>query len=295
MIETIRKQQTEIKQLRQDLNALGQMADQFREEMQQTIKQARTEIKLRLANNSSEPTKSLPQTRRQYVQETKEQSEAAAMRITHQLQELQDTVDDLKLDVTQRRCQPSSVQLDYCDQEVKALATAIGEMDELIKSAKPIWKSTWEFELQTVVKEQQFLKEQEALLSDIREDHADLVQVLQQLRKVAEIQRAQQRTIEQQQPPRRPLLLAANDGACMESVLKELEALEVDHEKRVRALQLAEKMRARELANRVNNDFQKELAKFVQERRLRQTGGIQEADRKREERERNLLKEIFQK
>ncbi|KAI9495781.1 actin interacting protein 3 [Zychaea mexicana] len=237
-------------------------------------------------NNSSSSSN-----RRSYVLETKQRAETMANSITGRMQDLQDMIDQLKLDVTQRRCRPSQAQLDHCQTEGRALEDEIERLSELTRSVKPTWKATWEAELQMVVKEQQFLKDQEALLLDLRDDHADLLHVLQQLLKISEIQ-ARGNGKKKFVPP--PSALFCGGGVeAMSNVLKQLSTIEVDHGRRVKALQQAEKMRARELANRID-DFERELSSFVESRKLKKTGGADHVDRQRQKKDQQVLRDLYQ-
>ncbi|KAJ8663372.1 hypothetical protein O0I10_000611 [Lichtheimia ornata] len=324
-----------IQELRQDLGILRQIASEFQCETKAMLDEMRGKAyeycnKQRqvLLGGQTTPSSSSSsgdtnakgvcgegdKHRRHYLQETKDRSESTATHITTRLQDLQDTIDQLKLDVTQRRCRPSTTQLEHCEQEVADLDKEIDAFCQLLKEAKPIWKLVWEQELQNVVQEQQFLKEQEALVLDLRDDHADLVQVLKQLQKVHEIQTRQRdnggnassssvRSIF-------PALSIGGDGSNnntsssssihygggepgdMASVLKQVTTIDVDHTKRVKAMEQAEKMRARELANRID-DFEKELTAFVDAKKLKRTGGAEQVDRQRKQKDEQLLKALY--
>ena len=164
--------------------------------------------------------------------------------------------------------------------------------------------------MQTVVKEQQFLKEQENLLLDLRDDHADLLHILQQLQKISEIQQQSHGKKNNRSIPQFRGSTAGsnnynnNDTMSIESssgeevgdmsnVLKQVSTIEVDHGKRVKALKQAEKMRARELANRID-DFEKELTSFVESRKLKKTGGADHVDRQRERKDKQILRDLYQ-
>ncbi|KAF7729519.1 Bud site selection protein 6 [Apophysomyces ossiformis] len=282
MARQIKEKQQEINQLRLDLGVLRQVCAEFQKDtghLLSELKQKSMTLKERPLVKSSA---------REYVDKSKEKSEKAAIAITTRLEELQDTIDELKLDVTQRRCRPSAAQLEHCDKEVKTLEKEIADLSEEIKSFKPIWKKTWESELQNIVKEQQFLKEQEGLLLDLEEDHAALLEVLQQLQKVSEIQ-ARKKSL-----TRQFRVTPAQEGfEGMSSVLKQVTTIEVDHHRRVKALAQAEKMRARELASRID-EFEKELVTFVDAKKLKKIGGTDEIERQRQQKNQAMLKQLYE-
>lgn len=323
----LHQHQNAIQDLRQDLGILRQIASEFqceteamlnemRDKAYQYCNKQRQELLGGQTSSSSGDTNAKgvcggDKHRRHYLQETKDRSESTATHITTRLQDLQDTIDQLKLDVTQRRCRPSITQLQHCEQEVADLDKEIDAFSQLLKKAKPVWKLVWEQELQNVVQEQQFLKEQEALVLDLRDDHADLVQVLKQLQKVHEIQTRQRDTGGSSSSVKSvfPALSTSGDNSSsgsisssihygggepgdMASVLKQVTTIDVDHAKRVKAMEHAEKMRARELANRID-DFEKELTAFVDAKKLKRTGGAEQVDRQRKQKDEQLLKALY--
>ncbi|KAI7847223.1 actin interacting protein 3-domain-containing protein [Circinella umbellata] len=339
----LKQQQDEIEYLRRDLGVLRQVAKEFQQDTMRLLHElknaiATTTIFTETKNmnsyspttrNSKEEQQQQQQhkadddagdnnsnianisSQRNYVMETKQRAEHVSTEITRRMQDLQDTIEQLKLDVTQRRCRPSQTQLEHCDKETRSLEQEIENLSKLLKSVKPTWKHTWEIELQTVVKEQQFLKEQESLLLDLHDDHADLLHVLKQLQKISEIQQQShgKKRNNKSIPPLRSSTVSNNnytnndtmsisssggeEAGDMSNVLKQVSTIDVDHGKRVKALEQAEKMRARELANRID-DFEKELSSFVGSRKLKKTGGADHVDRQRERKDKQILKDLYQ-
>ncbi|KAG2223745.1 hypothetical protein INT45_003469 [Circinella minor] len=339
----LKQQQDEVEYLRRDLGVLRQVAKEFQQDTTTLLHElknaiATTPIITETKNmhsyapttrNSKEEQQQQQQQRadddagdnnsnianinsqRNYVIETKQRAEHVSTEITRRMQDLQDTIEQLKLDVTQRRCRPSQTQLEHCDKETKSLEQEIEQLSKLLKSVKPTWKHTWEIELQTVVKEQQFLKEQENLLLDLHDDHADLLHILKQLQKISEIQQQShgKKRNNKSIPPLRGSTVSNNnytnndtmsisssggeEAGDMSNVLKQVSTIEVDHGKRVKALEQAERMRARELANRID-DFEQELSSFVGSRKLKKTGGADHVDRQRERKDKQILKNLYQ-
>ncbi|KAI8974108.1 actin interacting protein 3-domain-containing protein [Pilobolus umbonatus] len=199
---------------------------------------------------------------RSRMEDSKERTQKAATFITHRLESLQDTIDQLKSDVTQKRCRPSKSRLSYCQQESKKLEAELTELADHIKSCKPTWKKTWETELQHIVKEQQFLKEQEALLVDLKEDHHAALEVLSQLITISNLQ---------EKHPRPIITQISSDG--MSGILTQVANLEIDHHKRLKAVEKAEQSRSRDLLLR-RDDFEKELSDFVMLDKLKKTGNL---------------------
>ena len=93
--------------------------------------------------------------------------------------------------------------------------------------------------------------------------------------------------------------LAVDQGAdphkAKDSVLGEVRALQPNHESRLEAIERAEKARQRELDNRKEGEFQKELGNFVEEGKLKKTGGVEEVERMRKIREEKARKEVLER
>ncbi|OZJ02336.1 hypothetical protein BZG36_04591 [Bifiguratus adelaidae] len=272
----------EIKALRTDLAIMRQTFNEYKSETDGIIESMTSKIED--APQQSEITAGAQSKR--LIESEKDALDTESEEITSRLEDLQDIVDELKLDVTQRKCKPSENQMLHCKQEAAVLEEKIKSLSEEIRRLKPTWKKTWEEELQNIVKEQRFLKDQETLLLDLEEDHQALTDVLGQLFKVVELQTRTQNRREFQIKP------AAEGYEGMSSVLKQVQTIDVDSQKRLKALSTAEKMRERELANRIDA-FEKELTGFVGSSRLKKTGGAEEVERQRNKKDQTILKNLF--
>lgn len=283
--EQVSKQFLEIESLKRDIIVLRQVERESKEEISQLVQQMK-----KMAEEFSKSTiekESKTISARLVLEEGKKNLLEKSDRITTRLEDLQDTVDQLKLDVTQRKSRPSEVQMTHCAKERKELLNEIKEFDAFMIQVKPKWKKTWEHELQTIVKEQQDLKDHEYLLTDIKDDLDALSEVFEQLEKIHAYQ------INTKPIMREYRAAPVEDGFDgMSSVLQQVSTIDVDHDRRLRAMEQAEKMRQRELANRVD-DFEKELSTFVDTKKLKKTGGALEIDRLRKLKDEELIKQNY--
>lgn len=282
--EKIKEQQKELESLRHDLASIHQFHNDYKKETEQLVAELREKSSKMVASTVV----ILDEKAHAEMNESREVTQKAATLITSRLEALQDTIDQLKLDVTQRRCRPSRNQLKQCQEESDRLKSEMNDLQARIKKFKPIWKKTWEVELQQIVKEQQFLKEQEALLVDLKDDHKAVLDVLDQLVKISEIQeRKKQLGVEFRMAP------PTEEGfEGMTSVMKEVSNIHVDHSRRVKALAQAESKRSKELSQRIDA-FERELTDFVGLRKLKKTGGAQAVDKQRQEKDKAMMKQIF--
>jgi len=283
LVNEIKVEQQNLMQLKRDLAVVRQMQKEFQTESRDMLEKLKNTVK---ECEAAQPAVIENQTRRS-VDQMKEKLQSSSSAITTRLEELQDVIDDLKVDVTQRRCRPSKAQLTHCSDEAKALDNEIKELSKLISAAKPIWKKTWEEELQTILKEQQFIKDQESLVVDLEEDHSTLMEVFRQLQKITEIQASAA-------PTKREFNVGPTPEGFegMSSVMKEVTMIDVDSSRRLRALNQAEKMRQRELDNRIDQ-FEHELTSFVDSKKLKKTGGAEEAERERQRKDQLMLRRLY--
>lgn len=282
-IEKLQRQMLVVRQEKSELQAEHDKTAATLKEKEQLIKELQEKKEEEEKYKPTEPSKA-----RQFIEEGKEELLNLSDKVTARLEDLQDVIDHLKLDVTQRKCRPSEAQMKHCGEERKALAEEIDAFGKYIAKVKPIWKKTWEQELQTIVKEQQALKEQEGLLLDMNDDLEALQEVYEQLEKICAYQAKAKPII------REFRVTPAEDGfEGMSSVLKQVATIDVDHDRRVKAMEMADKMRQRELANRTD-EFEKELVNFVGSKKLKKTGGAMEIDRLRQEKDKELLKTMYQ-
>ncbi|KAI9233109.1 hypothetical protein MVEG_10031 [Podila verticillata NRRL 6337] len=279
----LKAQHEEIQTLRRDLGIVRQLYTELQ-----------TETKSMLGNLAGYTTQirkqalEAPVSSRLFIESGKVKLDKKSEDLTNKIEELQDVVEDMKLNVTQRRGRPSDTSMAFVDKQCEEIGTEITELSDYIQTLRPSWKKTWEVELQTIVKEQMFLKEQEALLEDLKEDRASLLQTLGNLRKLMELQ------VKAGGPTRefvfQPVVDEGFEG--LKTVMEEVKMIAPDSDKRLRAMAQMEKLRHIELSNRID-EFEEELTTFVGASKLRKTGGAVEVERQRQQRDLENLKAMF--
>ncbi|ODQ54229.1 AIP3-domain-containing protein [Saitoella complicata NRRL Y-17804] len=145
-------------------------------------------------------------------------------------------------------------------------------------------------ELNRVVAEQGFLRQQEALLHDHKLD-------VQATREVVNIIDACVAAFAKQASPKRPAFIhtsPTNSLKTRDALLTEVRAKQPDHESRIDAIARAEAVRQKELEARIG-EFEKELGDFVTEGKLKKTGGADEVERMRAARDELVRKAAFTK
>jgi hypothetical protein len=222
---------------------------------------------------------------RTFIEAGKTKLDTRTKSLVTKVDELQDIIDELKVDVTARRSKPRETTIQYVKKESTTVSEELASLQEYIKTAKPMWKKTWEKELQMIVDEQQFLNHQEELIEDLDDDNKKLTEVFDQIMKVAQIQSTFK--------PKGFTVKPKEEGfEGLKTVLQEVRGISPDHERRIKALEIAEKQRERDLASRID-EFELELTNFVAQNKLKKTGGAEEIERLRQKKNEEALKQLF--
>ncbi|KAG0280068.1 Bud site selection protein 6 [Linnemannia exigua] len=285
----LKPQQDEVRSLRRDLGVVRQMYTELQSETKTMLGS--------LAGYTSQIRKQAleqPVSARIFIESGKVKLDKKSEDLTNKIEDLQDVVEDMKVNVTQRRGRPSDISMTFVDKQCEEIEKDLAELSDYIQTIRPSWKKTWEVELQTIVKEQMFLKEQEALLEDLKEDRGSLMQTLANLKKLLELQDKNGGVLGGK--PREFVFQPAIDEGFegLKTVMEEVKMIEPDSNKRLKAMAQMEKLRHIELSNRID-EFEEELTTFVGASKLRKTGGAQEVERQRQQRDLENLKAMFAK
>jgi hypothetical protein len=149
--------------------------------------------------------------------------------------------------------------------------------------------------LQVVCEDRDLLTMQEELCIDLEDDlekAAETFALVEQATRQQNLQntpRSSSRTLN-------PVALdrGGDPAKARTGVLGEVRALQPNHESRLEAIERAEKLRQRELEERRDGEFQKELSSFVEEGKLKKSGGVEEAERLRKLKDERSRKENFE-
>ena len=251
----------EIKSVRRDLGALRQVYTEFRAQSANIIGslRAQTEHVKGLANSQVAGS-------RAFIDTGKAKLDTRSQDVLTKVEDLQDTIDDLKNDVTSRRMRPKPKQMDAIRATITSSQAELDDLTKYIATVKPMWKKTWEAELQNIVDEQHLLNYQEELLSDLKTDHENVVNLFNQIEEYSSLQ---QTTRGRKPSYRPPSPEAGHEG--LSTVMLEIKGRPQASDKRLKAIELAEKQRQKEAEDRTD-EFASELSGFVEGRRLKKTG-----------------------
>ena len=280
----LKTQFDEVQNLRRDLGVMRQLYSDFMNQTKESLGTLRTQT----ATVRQLATVKVGGARA-YIDSGKGNLDSRSQNVLTKVEELQDTVETLKHDVLKRHISPKPNLMRTLKGDIDATSKELQSLTEHIQTVKPMWKKTWEEELQNIVEEQQFLSHQEEFMDDLLEDHKALSEVYGHIEKVISI-RGSTGTTRTRTPFRPPPMDEGHNG--LSTVMLEIRGAAVDPERRLKAIAANQRNREKELANR-SDEFQAELNGFVQGKKLKMTGGAEEAERMRQKRNDMSLKQMF--
>lgn len=218
-------------------------------------------------------------------------------RLVSRVDDLQDLVEDLRKDVVTRGVRPLPRQLEGVNRDISTAMKEIKKMQDFLAKEKPIWTKIWEKELQLVCEERDQLTMQEDLAADLQDDLEKAAQtfaLVEQATKEQAMEKANNGGVTLRATSRTLGIDPTVDPMkAKDDVLGEVRALQPNHESRLEAIERAEKARKKELETRRIGMFQKELGAFVQEGKLKKSGGVEEAERLRNAKDDRIRKEVW--
>lgn len=300
----------EVQSLRRDLAVVRQTYTSFVSDMNANMATIRTKAaSVKTTAEDAAIPKMDADTGRSYVNKWKTSLQDDSEKIVTRVDDLQDIVEDLRKDVVTRGVRPLPRQLETVSKDISSATSELKKMQEFLKREKPIWTKIWEKELQVVCDDRDLLTMQEELATDLEDDLEKaaatfaLVEAATKQQNLTNPRSSSNPTTTGTNGPRsssRTLLhhLAEDQGAdphkAKDGVLGEVRALQPNHESRLEAIERAEKARQRELESRRGGEFQKELGDFVEEGRLKKSGGVEEVERLRLVKEERARRENYE-
>lgn len=295
-----RTQIAELQSLRRDLAVLRQTYSNFTSDITSSM----TAVRAKATNVKSAAETAANATYegdagRARVNKGKKELADESERLVSRVDDLQDLVEDLRKDVVQRGVRPLPRQLEGVNRDISTAMKEIKKMQDFLGREKPIWTKIWEKELQQVCEERDQLTMQEDLAADLQDDLEKAAQtfaLVEQATKEQALEKAANPGVTLRATSRTLGIDPTVDPMkAKDDVLGEVRALQPNHESRLEAIERAEKNRKKELETRRNNLFQKELGSFVQEGKLKKSGGVEEAERLRNAKDDRIRKEVWER
>lgn len=290
----------DIQSIRRDLAVMRQTYSSFVSDIQASMSGIRTKA------NSVKSVASqvvLPamdsESGRAYVNKGQKELGELSDALVSKVDDLQDVVEDLRKDVVSRGVRPKPRQLETVGKEIMMATAELKKFQEFLKREKPKWTKIWEKELQVVCDDRDLLSMQESLATDLKDDLENAAQTFALVEEATKEQmkdgngstsRSASRTL-----PAMSVDPSADPHMAKEGVLGEVRALQPNHENRLEAIERAEKARQKELESRRGGELQQELGSFIEEGKLKKSGGFEEAERQRKVKDDRIRKEVWER
>lgn len=207
--------------------------------------------------------------------------------------DLQDMMEELRKDVAQRGVRVGPQQLKITRKEIEDAKLSLKGLDDFITDGKPTWKRIWESELDKVCEEQQFFNLQDDLTLDLKEDIKKIEETFDLIEKCSVEQ--SKNTSKRNNFSTKVCLMDPGESmhSRKDALLNEVAGLVPNHESRLVAIEKAERLRQKERQTVEVSEFQEELGDFVEEKRLKNSGGIEELEKKRQQQDIENLRSSF--
>ncbi|KAF9005946.1 actin interacting protein 3-domain-containing protein [Cyathus striatus] len=282
VVTDLKTQFDEVQNLRRDLGVMRQLYTEFMKQTKDSLGNLRTQ---------TQSVKQLATSHvggaRAYIDSGKKKLDVRSQNVLTEVEKLQDAVENVKDDVIKRQITPKGPYFKNIRKDVDSVAAELESLKEHIQTIKPMWKKTWEEELQNIVEEQQFLTHQEEFLNDLLEDHKSVVEIYEHIAKVISLRGSAPRKSNFRPP-------VPDEGHTgLSTVMMEIRGAAVDPEKRLKAIEASQRTREKEKAAARTGELQAEITDFVGQKKLKMTGGAEEAERVRQKRNEQTLKAMF--
>lgn len=208
------------------------------------------------------------------------------------VEEVSDVVDTIKEDVLKRQILPRASQMQNMQDDLTKAKSQVESLREQITLAAPSWKQTWNQELKNVLEEQHLLQHQEKLAADLEDDMKQATEVFETLKAYVSQRQAGIRPGSGPRRIRTPVMTEDDPKSGVSNLLLEIRTKESDPNKRLAAIEQQQRQREKELAEK-NDEFAHELSGFVGGKKLKKTGGTEEAERARLRKQELAFKKMF--
>ncbi|KHN97773.1 Actin interacting protein 3 [Metarhizium album ARSEF 1941] len=292
----------ELQSLRRDLAVLRQTYSSFQSDVQNSM----TAIRQKAANVKSAASKAaIPDIEGNagysYLISGRKQLNSDSDRLVGKVDDLQDLIEDLRKDVVHRGVRPLPRQLESVAKDITNLTRELKRMEDYMANEKPIWTKIWEKKLEDVCQGRDELRLMEDLIVDLKDDLDKASETFTLVEQATKEQMkdngtgASAGTARQFSRGLSNLGNSLDQNAAKEDMLGEVRALQPNHENRLEAIERAEKLRQKELEGRRGNAMLREITTYVQDGKLKKSGGFEEVERARKAKDDRIRREVWER
>lgn len=277
----LQRHHKEVQDLRTDLAVLRQVHVDFLTGMKEQFTALRAEnsamrevVKTKMGGN------------RALLENSKAKLEGQCQDTIQAVEEVSDIIDGAREDALRRGVTPSRAKMDKIRADLTKATSLVEVFTSDVTLAEPTWRATWLTELQRVTEEQRLLAYQNKLAADLKNDIKDAAEMLDNVNAYVG-QRAAAGHGKKFRPPS-----PDEGGGGISHLLLEIRTKESDPNQRLRAIEEQQRQREKDMEGKTD-EFQDELAGFVAGKKLRKTGGTEEAERVRQRRQDQTFKRML--
>lgn len=227
---------------------------------------------------------------RLYMEQCRRNLKKKSNTLLAKVDDLQDVMEALRKDVASRGVRVSQQQLASTQKEIEEADHMLELLLKFVKEGKPTWTKIWETELNQMVEEQRYVEFQDELTQDLDEDMKKIRDTFELIEKCS----TEQQKVVGKRNYFAPKMFGKNPGESLHSVkdavMNEVAALVPNHDTRVKAIEKAEKMREKDRSVVNQDPFEMELGLFVEDRKFKNSGGFDEMEKLRQQKDSENLK-----
>ncbi|KAJ9095024.1 hypothetical protein QFC21_005817 [Naganishia friedmannii] len=274
----------DVQSLRRDLGAMRQQYVDFVNQSKTAFQTIRDQTQ-----NMREISMTKLSGSRALLNEGKSALEKDSSEVVRAVEEVSDAIDNVKDDIVRRQILPRPNQMEVMKKNLEEAKAHVEKLKQQVSLVAPAWKSTWNEELSTVLEEQRLLKYHESLATDLEGDITQATGIFATLQQYM-AQRQQGVGVGVRRQFRAPV---RETEPTVPNLLLEIRTQETDPNRRLRAIEEQQKAREREKAAKQDDEFSTELTGFVAGRKLKKTGGTEEAERLRMKKQEQQFKRMY--
>ncbi|WVQ94003.1 hypothetical protein IAU59_001081 [Kwoniella sp. CBS 9459] len=279
----LKAQYEELQSLRRDLAIMRQIHVDFLSETKESFG------KLRIQNSAMrDVVKTKMGGSRAILDNSKAKLEGQCQDTIQAVEEISDTIDAAREDAYKRFVTPSKTQMATIRSDLEKARALVDQFASDVQFADPTWRATWQTELHRVMEEQKLLSYQLKLCSDLKNDIKDATEMLGNVQTFVD-QRAAGASRVGSKTFRAPKEEEESEGG-ISNLLMEIRTKGADPDSRLKAIEAQQRMREKEKASKVD-EFEQELK--MGGKKLKKTGGTEEADRMRQRRQELALRKMI--
>ncbi|WVF66388.1 hypothetical protein IAT40_001128 [Kwoniella sp. CBS 6097] len=279
----LKAQYEELQSLRRDLAIMRQIHVDFLTETKESFGKLRTQnsamrdvVKTKMGGS------------RAILDNSKAKLEGQCQDTIQAVEEISDTIDAAREDAYKRFVTPSKTQMATIRSDLEKARKLVDQFSSDVQLADPTWRATWQTELHRVMEEQKLLSYQLKLCSDLKNDIRDATEMLGNVQTFVD-QRAAGASRVGSKTFRAPKEEEESEGG-ISNLLMEIRTKGADPDSRLKAIEAQQRMREKEKASKVD-EFEEELK--LGGKKLKKTGGTEEADRMRQRRQEVALRKMI--